>query len=452
MSFMEKMLNKSNSYVYYKENYQDLSIKEKSNKKELGLLRDYVEENRKDISFLKGEVLSSKAHESYYEDKYNEAERLLRLCQRRLERKDELNGFYSDLKKINIAYILSSFPNHSETFVVSEVKWLVENGYNVCVLRHKNPNKPTDIDFIVKNLLFKDESELERLLVENDIDLVHTHFVYPIGTEFTYTACERLKIPFTLFAHAYDIFKKESDESNRIDEISKSDYCKAIFTLSEFHKNYLIGRGALKDKIVITKQATNYLPSEIQPKTGKIRNIISISRFVEKKGLDVLIDSAKLLEGQDFEFSIYGFGDLEQDYRNQIKDLGCKNISLKGELPPNKVQDTLKSADLLVAPCKVAEDGDMDGFPTVIFEAMASGIPILTTKVSAIPEIIRDGQNGFITNPNSPKEFAEKIKQISDLSNEDLFEITKKAQEDVLNISSVEKTMNKYIETLQAKS
>ena len=143
---------------------------------------------------------------------------------------------------------------------------------------------------------------------------------------------------------------------------------------------------------------------------------------------------------------------MEQDYRNQIKDLGCKNISLKGELPPNKVQDTLKSADLLVAPCKVAEDGDMDGFPTVIFEAMASGIPILTTKVSAIPEIIRDGQNGFITNPNSPKEFAEKIKQISDLSNEDLFEITKKAQEDVLNISSVEKTMNKYIETLQAKS
>lgn len=129
-----------------------------------------------------------------------------------------------------------------------------------------------------------------------------------------------------------------------------------------------------------------------------------------KKGLDDLINAAKLLEDENFEFSIYGFGDLEEDLQKQINALECNNIHIKGELLPEKVQDVLRDSDLLVSPCKIAKNGDMDGFPTIIFESMAVGLPVLTTNVSAIPEIIEDGVNGFITDPNDPKGIAKKLK------------------------------------------
>lgn len=355
----------------------------------------------------------------------------------------------SNFNNIRIAYVLHGFPIHSETFVVNEVKWLKKNGYNVTVFIKDEPYKPIKIDFDVDILKFNNIQELEELLIEYGIDLIHTHFVYPICTKFTFPVAEKLKIPFTVFAHAYDIFIHENNELNRIDEISNSQYCIGIFTLSKFHEDYLIKKGANKNKIIITKQATDYKLSNIKPKNNKIKKIISISRFVEKKGLDTLISAAKLLETENFEFAIYGFGELEMELQKQITDMDCSNISIKGELPPDKVIPKLKEYDLLISSCKKAKNGDMDGIPTIIFEGMAAGIPILTTYISAIPEIIKEGKNGFIIEPDNVKLLSEKIKYIASLPPEKLFEIEKQAQKDVKNTSSVEKTMEKYINTIK---
>ena len=347
-------------------------------------------------------------------------------------------------KDMHIAYVLYSFPIHSETFVLNEVKYLKENGYNIVVFIRNESHKPVELDFNVEIVKFDNASELSELLVKYNIELVHTHFVYPICTTLTYPVASKLKIPFTVFTHAYDIFTKENDERNKIKEISESQYCKGIFTLSEFHKNYLMERGVAEDKIIITKQATGYELSKIKTKEKPIKRIVSVSRFVEKKGLDVLINAAKILENEDFVFEIYGFGRLENDLKNQIQELNCKNISIKGELQPNEVRNVLIDSDLLVSPCKVARNGDMDGFPTVIFESMAVGLPILTTSVSAIPEIIQDHVNGFITEPNNPEKFADKILEVSKVPYEKMLTIRKQAQKDVKNISSVEKTMKTY--------
>ena len=367
-----------------------------------------------------------------------------------------LNSTYSKLikldnklKNVNIAYILIGFPVHSETFIVNEVQWLVENNYNVIVFMRNEPYKTRPINFDVTTIKFNNIDDLEKLLINYEIDLMHTHFIFPICTNFTFPIAEKLKIPFTTFAHAFDIFIHENTKRNNIDKISQSKYCMGIFTLSNFHRNFLIEQGANKHKIIITKQATSYIPASLKIKHNKIKKIISISRFVEKKGLDDLIDAAKLLENEDFEFSIYGFGELENELQKKINDLNCSNISIKGELKPDDVIPKLKESDLLISPCKIAKNGDMDGFPTVIFEAMAAGIPVLTTDVSSIPEIITDGKNGFLTKSNNPKLLSEKIKEVSHLTPERLYGIRKQAQEDVINISSVEKTMNKYIDVIR---
>ena len=357
---------------------------------------------------------------------------------------------FKNLKNIKMAYVLAAFPTLSQTFVVNELRWLKHNGYDVKVFSFSNPEMPVDLDFDLEIIHFDSDDllgNLEKLLIEHKIELIHTHFVYPVGTLFTFPVSQKLKIPFTLFAHAADIFKYEIDKINKISEVTNSEYCKGIFTLSRFHKNYLIERGVPSNKIIITKQATNY---EIEPITlndNKTKSIVSISRFVEKKGLDDLIDIAKILENENYNFSIYGFGDLEDELRAKIEKLNLNNISIKGRLNGAKeVKKVLKEADLLVSPCKRGSDGDLDGFPTVVFEAMGYGTPILTTNVSAIPEVISDGVNGFIVESNNKEAFALKIKEIMSLSKEDILKIVTRAQKDVQNESSVEMTMEKLIE------
>lgn len=468
MSFKQKILNKSNSYVYYKQSYEDSEIKInqltnevnfnkkyidfmnedlKNKRNEINSLQEDIELKGKSINFLENENAIKTELISKLDGILGDYEDLIEIFEKRY--KSDFHGEDKQLKNINIAYVLRSFPIHSETFIISEVKWLKENGYNVVVFTNAESYKPVTLDFFVKSERFNSIIDLEKLLVKYEIDLIHTHFVYPTCTNFTLPVAEKLGIPFTVFAHAYDIFVNENQQRNKIDEISHSKYCKAIFTLSNFHKDFLLERGVDENKIVITKQATSYELSEIEIKNNEFKHIISISRFVEKKGLDVLINAAKLLEDKNYEFSIYGFGYLEDDLKQQIEDLDCKNISIKGELSHDKVKNILMESDLLVSPCKVAKNGDMDGFPTIIFESMARGLPILTTDVSAIPEIIEDGVNGFIVEQNNPELFAQKIVEISELSNDELFKIRKQAQNDVKNISSVEKTMEKYMETLK---
>ena len=485
---MDFLLKKSNSYNFYKNNYEDLINKEKVYKKQISVQSNELKQKDKEILKLSSQVnkLADKlahnnrqieglartlryTYRSFDQTRKNlekslktaEHEKKLAQNEKSLAQKemalvqDESALFKKlldrrslqiiapdkDLKDINIAYVLDSFPEHSQTFVVNEVKWLVDNGYNIYVFC-KNHSKPIKLDFFVKIVSFDNYIELEKLLVNYDINLMHTHFAHPICHEFTYPIAEKLIIPFTFFAHAFDIFINKYALINNIDEVSQSNLCKGVFTLSEFHKNYLINHGVPKDKIFITRQATKYEIHDLNIKEGKIKNIVSISRFVEKKGVDDLIRSAKLLEDEDLQFSIYGFGKLENEYRELIDELNCNNISIKGELLPEEVGNVLKENDLLVCPSKVSKNGDMDGFPTVIFEAMGYGIPFITTNVSAIPEIIEDGKNGFLTEANNPEAFASKIKEIVSLSNDKLFEVVKQAQKDVEKFSSVDKTMN----------
>lgn len=362
----------------------------------------------------------------------------------------EIRSLKSLLKYKNIAYVLYGFPTLSETFILNELRWLRENNINVKVFSYMDPKKPVDLDFDIETYRFDTGGDLlenlEKLLIEHEIDFMHTHFVYPTATKYTFPIAKKLKIPFTFFAHAFDIFVKEFDSINNINEISNSEYCRGVFTLSNYHKDYLLERGVPNEKIILTRQATKYEINSLSIRDKSIKNIVSISRFVEKKGLDVLIKAAALLKDENLEFSIYGFGDLEECLKSQISDLGLDNISVKGSLNnSDEVKKVFNESDLLVSPCRIAKNGDRDGIPTVIFESMAYGVPVLTTSVSAIPEVITDNENGFLINPDSPEELSEKIKYIMSLSSQQLLEIRKNAQNSVQNISSIEKTMGNVL-------
>ena len=418
-------------------------IQLKNFSEEYGLLVDEIHENE---LFLNN-FLSNNLKQLDHKQSVNESQ--LDALKNELKEFD----FYSSkskLRQVNIAYVLYGFPTLSETFILNELKWLRRNNFNVKVFSFGNPAKPVELDFDIETYRFDGKGDpldnLEKLLIEHEIDLIHTHFVYPTGTRYTFPISKKLKIPFTLFAHAFDIFIKKNDEINNIKEMSNSEYCKAVFTLSEYHKNYLMERGVPEEKIVITRQATKYDIIPLQPRDRKIKNIVSISRFVEKKGLDILIEVANLLKDEDYKFSIYGFGPLEKDLKKQISKLKLDNIAVEGSLNGSKeVKAVMDKTDLLISPCKIAKNGDRDGIPTVLFESMGYGVPVLTTSVAAIPEVIEDNKNGFIVEQDNPEALANKIKFISTISNEELFEIRKNAQEDVQNISSIKQTMSNVL-------
>lgn len=403
-------------------------------------------ENSEDVEILKRKILILNNELKYFQKELFYKTRELNLIKQDLDRNDYLNNFFK-VRNINIAYVLVGFPTLSQTFVLNELRWLIKNGFNVKVFSYDNPEKRVKLDFDLEIIRF-DTSEdlmtnLETLVLKHDIDLLHTHFIWPACTRFTYPVAKKLKVPFTFFVHAYDIFINDVDDKNNLTEIANSEFCKGIFTLGNYHKNYLLERDVPKNKIIITKQATDYQIIPFKKRNNKIKKIISISRFVEKKGIDTLIQAAKLLEKEDLEFHIYGFGNLENHYKNLIADLEINNLFLEGSLNGfDEVKNAFENADLFVAPCKKAKNGDMDGMPTVIFESMACGIPVVTTEISVIPEVIVDNKNGFITKSNNPELLALKIKEVMCLDENRLNRICKNAQNDVQRISSVDKTMD----------
>ncbi len=350
------------------------------------------------------------------------------------------------IESLKIGYVLWDFPAFSQTFVMNELRWLVENDYDVKVFYKIKPDREAKLDFEIESFQIKNATDLIRKIGEHKINIMHTHFVYPAGTRLTYPAAEKTGTPFTLSAHAIDIFHKKNDRKNKIGEMGSSEYCKKIFVPGKFHYDYLVERGVPGEKLMSLRQATKYeLNSDLSVDSsrfdGEIKNVITIARFIDKKGIDTLIDAAKILEKEDLIFRLYGYGPLENDLKNQIKKLGLENIVFEG---PLEGDEALKTAyyegDIFALPCRRAPDGDMDGVPTVIFESMAYGIPVITTNVSSIPEFILNDYYGFIVNPDEPEALAETIMKVKNLDKKDLYQVLKRAQNRVKEISSFEET------------
>lgn len=355
-------------------------------------------------------------------------------------------------EKLRIGYVLWDFPALSQTFVMNELKWLVENNYDVKVFYKLRPDKEAKLDFDIESFQIEDEFELIEKINELDINMLHTHFVYPACTLLTYPAAEKTGVPFTVCAHAVDIFHHENDKRNKINEIGNNEYCKRIFIPGKFHYDYLAERGVPEEKLMFLRQATKYeIYSAINIDSPrfkrKIKNVITIARFIEKKGMDTLIDAAKILEKEDLIFKIYGYGPLEDDLRKQIKELNLKNVVIEGTI---KNDEALKNAyhdgDVFVLPCRIAPNGDMDGMPTVLLEAMAYGIPVITTNVSVIPDFVLDNYCGFIVDPDNPAFLADKIQHVKNMEKNELAAVLKHAQKRVQKISSVEETIETMLD------
>jgi colanic acid/amylovoran biosynthesis glycosyltransferase len=147
---------------------------------------------------------------------------------------------------------------------------------------------------------------------------------------------------------------------------------------------------------------------EFRPRDGRSR-LVYVGRFVQKKGLDTLIDACGLLRRQGVEFSchLYGNGDAAEELAARARATALDGaLRFEGPIPNERFYSTMNPDDIFVCPSRYLDDGERDGIPVSLIEAMAAGITVVSTTVSGIPELVDSGRNGYLVPPDDPEQLA----------------------------------------------
>jgi colanic acid/amylovoran biosynthesis glycosyltransferase len=143
--------------------------------------------------------------------------------------------------------------------------------------------------------------------------------------------------------------------------------------------------------------------------------ILGLGRFVGKKGFEDLIRACGLLRDQEvpFRLTLAGSGRLDRTLRQLTRSLGLEDhVHFTGFVPHQETHRLFLDADILAAPCCVDSNGDRDGLPTVVLEALMYRLPVITTAVAGIGELIEDGKTGLIVPEHDPAAIAEAVKSL----------------------------------------
>ncbi|HEY5651416.1 MAG TPA: glycosyltransferase, partial [Acidimicrobiia bacterium] len=240
------------------------------------------------------------------------------------------------------------------------------------------------------------------LVEPRDPARVHAHFL-DRATTVAIVVSRLLGIPYSATAHANDIYV---DPVLLPEKVGWSDF---VATCTAYNAEHL---GSIADESKVRLIYHGLDLDSYHPRrelAGTRRTILAVGQLKEKKGFRYLVDACRILEsgGYDFECEIIGEGPLRSRLEAQIQDLGLDDrVRLLGALDHQDVIEHMRGACVFALPSIVTADGDRDGIPNVILEAMAVGLPVVSTRVSAIPEVIIEGETGSLVEPRDPESLA----------------------------------------------
>ncbi len=336
-----------------------------------------------------------------------------------------------------IAYVVKRYPRYSETFIVNEILAHEQAGLDIEIFALRPPadthfqdrisrvrapvtylphtsvraqamwsnmkSAAGELDGLWQHLHQAEHDSymevhqavcLAREIKRRGITHLHAHFATSA------TAVARLaglmgQVPYTLTAHAKDIFHESVDPDDLNRKLADA---AAVVTVSDYNLDFL-GRnypdaGGHVHRIYNGLDLDDFRyesPAQRQP------TIVAVGRLIPKKGFGTLVEACNILKqrGVPFRCDILGNGELEPELATAIaeKEL-TESVHLVGPRPQAEVIERVQSASVFAAPCVVGEDGNRDGLPTVLLEAMALGTPCVSTDVTGIPEVIRDRETG----------------------------------------------------------
>lgn len=248
----------------------------------------------------------------------------------------------------------------------------------------------------------------------DQVDHIHSQWIHSGGTVAMYGAW-LLGRPYSFTGHAADLFRNRAALE---DKIRRAQF---IICISEFHRQFFLDNGARPEQLHIAYcgiDTSHFTPRRRTRAEGEPLHILSSGRLVDKKGFDVLIDACALLRDQNYPFrcTIAGSGPLDSDLRARIAAAGLDDrVSMTGEaLKQEDIPAFMSSGDVYCLPCVWAKDNDVDGLPQMLMEAMACGLPAISTRLVGIPDLVIDGETGLLVAPESAEALAEALMRLGE--------------------------------------
>lgn len=360
----------------------------------------------------------------------------------------------------NFAYLFERFPSFGQTFCYREVAELLRQGITPAIFSIRNPKDEPSQDWdrrIVERVHYLPEekellqnvgkavqkrkitsevasaldewgrrTDFLRLyqavyvglrLQEMGITHVHAHFA-GMAARTAFWIQSFFPISFSFTAHANDIFAPKNFE---IGLGKMVDTARVIVTETDFAADFLRERFPHRaDRVQRIYNGLNLAEFHRAKFSADRPLLVAVGRLIAKKGFADLVRACGLLaeRGRLFDCEIIGEGPLENELRAQIEQLGLHYIvTLSGAKPQGEVRERLAAANVFALPSVIDADGGMDNLPTVIMEAMATGLPIVSTNVGGIPEMVVQNETGFLVNAGDAAALADTMeKLISDRS------------------------------------
>jgi len=249
-------------------------------------------------------------------------------------------------------------------------------------------------------------------LRQDHVTHLHAHFASQPGS-IAELVWMLTGMPYSISAHAKDIYLSDPSSLKR-----KLANARFTVTCTEHNKEYLESLSPPGVRILRMYHgidARHFCPGGRHARQGKRPLLLSVGRLRAKKGFDTLVAACAHLrdKGVDFSCNIVGYGPEESNLRRLISDAGLDDhVYLLGKLTHDEVLKQYQRASAFVLPCRILADGDRDGIPNVLLEAMAMELPVVSTAVSGIPEAIEDGRNGLLVPTASAQAIADALTRL----------------------------------------
>jgi glycosyltransferase involved in cell wall biosynthesis len=361
---------------------------------------------------------------------------------------------------MDVLYCLDWFPKLSQSFILNEIYYLRRFGHNVAVFSINEPDESVvheevaeldipvgyadrpNIRSVLRTLatprlltpsilrrslyLASPRDVLSPLYLTEQClrfvdsldwtpDIVHSHFARGNKLGATHTA-SYLGVPCTLTIHAYDLYSPPDPRllrlvARRVDR---------LLTISEYNRTQIRERLDVHTPIDVVRVGIR--PDKFAPSDGgRPGRLLTVGRLVEKKGIEYAIDAVADVASDhpDLEYHIVGTGEREERLRARIARHGLEDtVSLLGAVSDDRLVTEFDEAETFLLPCVVAADGDRDGIPVVLMEAMATCVPPISTRVSGIPELIDHRESGLLVEQRDVDALSDAIREL--LENESL--------------------------------
>lgn len=380
----------------------------------------------------------------------------------------------------SFAYLFERFPSFVQTFVYREAVEMVRRGMEPWLVSIRRPNDPVDLTAEMDAEVFylpeekalraevdaqraagklpwrtrramsrhREAKDSQRLfeaiwlaprLRERGVQHVHAHFG-GMAARTAWWLRRLFRFSYSFTGHANDIFCETDFPVSNADLVRSARF---VVTETDYARLWMESEHSrARGKVfrVFNGIAMDGFPP--RGVAGPVPRILSVGRYVEKKGFGDLIAACGLLRarGVEFECALVGGGPLEGELQAQIDAAQLGGVvKLLGPRPQTEVRRLLSEAQLFVLACVVEPNGGSDNLPTVIMEAMACGIPVVSTRVAGVPEMVGDDVDGLLTASNDPPGLALAMERI--LRDHTLAErLATRARQSAVEKFSVEKT------------